>query len=423
MVLSLTVVILVSGMCTAAPAAVSAKKTTLTLVHYWEAAWPEHKGFVKAAAAYQKKNPDVTVKIIPSMTDEKMLTMMAGGKAPDIAITNQFVSSWAVRGVLSPLDRYMKASRVSKDDFWAASWKECEWEGKAYALPWFTDPNFTMWYNKNVFRETGLPDHGPANMSEFEVINQKVTQKDANGRLKRIGMVPYDVYGTANTVYTWGWVFGGSFYDVRSKRVTADDPKIVKAVTWLRDFTATIGGKGAIGGLLYGFATGKEAMRPWGPWELDSWGAKLKFDLGMSPMPRAEGVLEPSEWVGGQKIGIPKGIKDPQAAWDFIRFLAASKEGTDVYCSEADKRFVSFKDSSSYARFRKDSKMLPYVHLLEAAVHQRPVMPANETLDKELGNVMSLVLDKGKEPAAVLRSVTDVTQKQLDRTLDRFGKK
>jgi arylformamidase len=43
-----------------------------------------------------------------------------------------------------------------------------------------------------------------------------LTAYDANGRIRRIGFIPWNVFGYANSIFTWGWAFGGRFYDEKT---------------------------------------------------------------------------------------------------------------------------------------------------------------------------------------------------------------
>ena len=52
----------------------------------------------------------------------------------------------------------------------------------------------------------------------------------------RIGIIPWVQAGNANATFTWGWAFGGSFYDPKTQKVTADNPGVVKAMEWMTSY-------------------------------------------------------------------------------------------------------------------------------------------------------------------------------------------
>ena len=46
----------------------------------------------------------------------------------------------------------------------------------------------------------------------MDQMNDKIA-KITDGHIERLGYIPWIVYGSSNSMFTWGWVFGGSFYD------------------------------------------------------------------------------------------------------------------------------------------------------------------------------------------------------------------
>ena len=52
----------------------------------------------------------------------------------------------------------------------------------------------------------------------------------------RIGIIPWAQFGNANATFTWGWAFGGSFYDPKTEKITADNPGVVKAMEWMTGY-------------------------------------------------------------------------------------------------------------------------------------------------------------------------------------------
>ena len=173
----------------------------------------------------------------------KLLTLlMAGGVGPDVSFFDQNISAYALKNLVVPLDPYIKKDGILPSDFWRPSWQECQWNGKTYALGWETVANFACLYNKRLFREAGLNPEAPATMSELDEISPKLTTKDANGVLKTASMIPWSVYGYGNSAYTWGWIFGGDFYDEATKKVTCAEPRIVASFKWMSEFLAESGG-------------------------------------------------------------------------------------------------------------------------------------------------------------------------------------
>lgn len=352
-----------------------AKSVTITFFHQWGPAWIGST-FETVAKEFTKRNPEIKVKVVTGADINKLVTAMAGGVSPDVFVSDERISSMVLRNLLTPLDDFIKKERIKPDDFWAPSWRECEWEGKIWAIPWGSDPNFGMWYNKTLFKEIGLPDRVPETIQELNLFSDKALRK-VNGKVNRIGISPWSVYGLSNSIYTWGWVFGGSFYNAKDKKVTADDPKVVKALEWMTWYGNRYGGPAVVGSMA-DFVNGKCVMAPYGPWELANLLPQIKkknYEIGIGRMPVDSGVTTDPTWVGGHKFVIPMGAKHRNEAMKFIKFIAADQAGTALLAGPINW-FPGYKGSEIYSTYRKGQFTAPYVKILEKAAHQRPVMPA-----------------------------------------------
>lgn len=402
---------------------VGAKTTTLTMYQFWGVTGtpPIGQAFLTVAKEYERLHPNIKIKVVAGADQAKLVTAMAGGVGPDIAVADEKISSMALRKLMAPLDDLIKRDRINKDDFWAPSWRECEWDGKVWAMPWGSDPNFGMWYNKTMFKQAGLLDRGPETIQEMEAISGKIHQKSADGKTTRVGIVPWSAYGYPNSIYTWGWVFGGSFYDIKAKKVTADDPKIVRALKWMKDFGDRNGGFSAINGLS-AFENSKCAMSPKGPWDLTLVPKMKNIELGIDRMPVDAGVDEDPTWVGGHKMIIPAGCKHRNEAWDFLKFMTADAKGSAILAEPIDW-FPSYRKSDVYDKYRAGALLAPYIKILQKAAHQRPVMPASQLLYDQLDLAVAGVLAGKKEAGPALAEVTRVAQKDLDRILAKYAPK
>ncbi len=90
-----------------------------------------------------------------------------------------------------------------------------------------------------------------------------------------MGFIPWASAG--KPIYTWGWAFGGSFYDQENNVLTVNQPQIIEAVQWEHDFASQFGlsdfvefANGAISGsgATDPFVAGKVAMIIKGNWDI-----------------------------------------------------------------------------------------------------------------------------------------------------------
>lgn len=396
----------------------------------------DRKCIEKIVEEFQKTHPDIKVKIVVvpgSETDiTKLMTAVAGGTGPDVYYLDRFtVSQRAAYGLLEPLEDYLIQLgydvEALKKEFFDFAIKECTWNGKIWALPWDTDAR-ALYYNKKLFKEAGLdPNVPPRTLKELEEYATKLTKKVA-GRYTQVGFIPWAFQGWH---YTWGWVFGGDFYDEKNKKlVFADNPKVIRAFEWLGEWAKKYNVKeleafmssfgmsfsgASIGGAepINPFLAGKLAMVVDGNWLL----AQIKelapkdFEFGIAPIPAPEDGEKNSTWAGGWSLVIPKGAKYPKEAAKFIYYMATIGQVTyaiDTQHLPTLKRAVPELLRVSPPEQRIFAELLPTAHV-------RPVIPVGALLWDELTNAMHAVIYGEKKVVDALKEAQEKVQKELDK--------
>jgi multiple sugar transport system substrate-binding protein len=144
-----------------------------------------------------------------------------------------------------------------------------------------------------------------------------------------------NAWGQLNNLYTWGWAFGGAFYDVVSDTATLTDPQVVKALEWLADhynrYVMTLAGKNP--SFVRRFIDEDEVMITAHTeviGEVLNFNPENKLTLGIMPHEAGVGPENPA-WVGGWRIVLVEGSQYTEEAWKLIRFLAADPVGTGVF--------------------------------------------------------------------------------------------
>ena len=114
----------------------SAKKTTITLAH-WSSSPVELKGVRATIAAFEKRNPSISVKEVNiDPYPEGMLARFAARKPPDIFYVDSNVfPDWVSQGVLEPLNSRMAAAHMSTKPFYSRLLGAFRYKGKLYGLP------------------------------------------------------------------------------------------------------------------------------------------------------------------------------------------------------------------------------------------------------------------------------------------------
>lgn len=404
----------------------AAEKKTISVAVVWGPTGTATAGFEPAAEAFEALHPDVDVEIVWNtglsdfVTDAptaRLINMIAGGVAPDVVMVGgQNVPQYAVQDFLAPIDAYVQADGIRKEDFVPPAWSQTFWAGKQHAMTLQVDPNFALVWNKDIFSQTGLdPDRGPETLAEWKEYFETLTKIDGEGIVTQIAQRPWDVYGTANTTFTWGWVFGGSFYDYENQRVTAANPQNVEAVEFIRDYhqryNASLGAN-------IGFPSGNEAMRFAVTANLLEWRNQfpdIPLGAGFEPYKADTGSPNPS-WIGGWAMGILKESQQKDLAWEFLKFITATPEGTYAFAKPSGW-IPAYLKSPIMQDFMEDPHLSVYLQIAQTARFVRPAMPVISFYMTELGSALDQVLQGNKQPADALRFVDQLVQQEQDRVL------
>ncbi|MER3404861.1 MAG: hypothetical protein C4289_06590, partial [Chloroflexota bacterium] len=172
---------------------------------------------------YQALNPGVTVTtaVAPYVQNvpEKTITAIASGAPPDAATFDRFmIASFAIKDTFTPLSRLARRDGITERDYYPFAWAEAGYNGELYALPYQTGIR-ALYYNRTHLRDAGLdPDRPPRSLAELDEQALRLTRQDAD-RYIRVGFIPW--IGNSH-FYTWGWLFGGEFYDEKTRKCTAN---------------------------------------------------------------------------------------------------------------------------------------------------------------------------------------------------------
>lgn len=377
---------------------------------------------------FNETHPNIRVKVVlvPGSETEvtKLMTAVAAGTGPDVYYLDRFtVAQRAHQGVLEPLEDYLESIGIDttelRSQFFKFSVDEASYNGKLYALPWDTDVR-VLYYNKKLFREAGLdPDKPPVTIDELDEYAEKLTIKQGN-RYVQLGFVPWFGQGWH---YTWGWAFGGKFYDEKTQKLTfADDPKIIESFKWQKKYADKYGMKnlGAFfsmfGAEINPFIGGKLAMVVDGNWFLAQIRnfAPKDFEYGVAPIPYPPYGEPNSTWAGGWSLVIPKGAKHPKEAAEFILYMAT--EGQTIYAVKSG-HLPTYK-AALPKLIESDPAQEAFAEILPTA-HCRPVIPVGALLWDKLTEAREYILWGKKPVEQALMDAQIEVQEALDKALGK----
>jgi multiple sugar transport system substrate-binding protein len=325
------------GGTTVAPSSInpsaSHEPVTITMWSEWTAK-REIATFNKIFDGFEAQYPWITVKSVPAVTDDKILSAISAGNAPDAVLSFGLdnVAKFCLSGAWQNLTPFIEQDKLDLSQFPPSVFKYTKYGDSQCAFPFLTDA-YGLYYNKDMFEKAGITEP-PKTMSELTEDAKKLTVFNADGSIKVAGLVPWMGYYETNPV-TYGVQFGAEWYDASTTHsALATDPRWQELLTWQKDLVDFYGadnlnkfvaGQGDEFSTNQDFETGRVAMNLDGEWRTAFIADEApNLNYGTAPFPVADdqadryGVGQ----IGGTIIGIPKGAPHPAEAWLLIRYMA-----------------------------------------------------------------------------------------------------
>ena len=281
------------------------------------------------ADAFHAANPNITVDVGVSDWETywtALQTGIAGGAAPDVfAMDGPLFPDYQARDVLLDLKPYIDKSGYDLTqlaDQGVADFKTAD--GGQYGLP--RDLNtIVLYYNKDIFDAAGIPYPDDTwDWEKLREVSKQLTKPDANG-----DKLP-DQYGfyteTGDMENFWlstVWQNGGDVLAPDGKSTVLGTDQAAGGIQFVQDLiwkdkvmpdaavSATTGDA---------FEQKQAAMEANGSWLVPTFQA-ADINLGIAPLPKGPAGRFTS--VNPTGAVISKTSKSPDAAWEFVKYLAS----------------------------------------------------------------------------------------------------
>lgn len=297
--------------------------------------WPSgDDGFKAAMEGFNKVYPNIEVEwqFTDTTAHHQALqtSLSAGDGAPDVAmVEGAHVAEYRDSSALTNLlDEPYNAGEL-KDDFVAFKWDQCQSaDGKAMRLiPWDVGPT-TYFYRTDIFEECGLP-------TDPDEVAELMSTWDGVLEVARKVNVPGKRWLLPDAAYLYYELFcNRDFYDEDlNLQIERDgDLDCLNAVIKMREEGLDMNVDMWSTEAKAAYADGSVASVISGGW----FGGFLKTDYapdasgkwGVAKMP---GGVKASNW-GGSFLVIPEQSKNKAAAWAFVKYMLATKEGqNDIF--------------------------------------------------------------------------------------------
>jgi multiple sugar transport system substrate-binding protein len=370
--------------------------------------------------AFQEAFPNVELEIVESFDEQKLLTAVASETVPDVLWLSRFeTATWAARDVLMPLTDYIERDGYDTSVFYESALDESTYEDQIYGIPGGMDVR-ALFFNLDHLKEAGI-DPATIDTSNWDQLNEfgaKLVKKEGDS-FTRWG---FDNKLPGRNFWLWGKANGGNFMNEDATEATFNDEKVVEALEWgvkTYDDQGGFQGYESFATTWQGdeqFARGQVAITLYEQWMMSGPIASVAPDLNFAVMPvreRGSGADGPTaSFVGGNSWYIPAAAKNPDAAWEYIKFLHSvdtwriGAEATKALRKEqGDRPYIpSLTGNKAADQMQIDEIYEPVGQAYDDAVKLFPQI-MEESQNREIGKspvagqLEDIMADEGVEPA------------------------
>lgn len=313
-----------------------AEKTALRVWDWWSPVEGERMRdyFRGVEDTFGRENPDIDLRYqyIPFGPQymQKIMAGMAAKRPPDcLHASIIWANDLYERGVLADLRPYIERTPEMADSVWLpAALRYGRDRDYVYGIPIEQDAAALL-YNTDLFEQAGLAT-GPTMFKNWEDFRQaaiKLTKRDERGKVTQAGFM----VGGAELSYCLPWMYanGGRFYTDDCRASAFNDAPMREALQFLDDLQNRDNVSFPITSErqdLQMFVQGKVAIYFGGTWSghiVEEQAPGMRF--GMIPFPPGPHGDGPSGMVWTNLMCIPKGARNPEAAWRFIAYYCGMK--------------------------------------------------------------------------------------------------
>lgn len=305
---------------------------------------------------FERENPDIKVRVENfgdyNLYHQKMLVQFAANAAPDVAMMDMgHFQALAKRKALYPLNEFLsRTPDMDIRDYYKPIVDAHTLNGNLYVLPRDIAPSCLIYYNKELFREAGIPYPDGTWTWDFKVrpelrekdflwVMQQLTKKGPDGKVKQYGYAPGWPGLMADTfMYSYG-VKPVDDYQKPTK-LFYDSPEMRKVYDFFVDLTLKkkwAPSNTEVSSVLQSttqllFVSKKVAMFQNGIWETPNMRKMLKpgkkgffeWDITLFPACASslDGGVNRAYTTGGSGYSIFRTTRYPEQSWKLARYLA-----------------------------------------------------------------------------------------------------
>ncbi len=302
-------------------------------------------------AEFEKTHPHIKVELV-SADYNKLMAMMAAGNSPDIIRTNSVTElpGFVLKEMALDLTDNFKESKVFDIEDFLPVVNQFKYdidsgkhgEGAIYGFPKDWSPDYTIYYNKKMFEEAGVPVPSSTEAmtwQELTELGQKLTVKNGK-KTSQYGLVYYNSTIAANQDLLNLQLLqqGSSMFTEDYNQAALDKPETKDLLNfWVETAKSGIGPSPLQqetdwGGQL--FVDNKAAIIIAGYWfsgflKTNELTKDRLDDFGVAPAPMVEGGERISPTGAGTGAVIYKGTKHPKEAWEVFEWFFGAEPAVE----------------------------------------------------------------------------------------------
>jgi multiple sugar transport system substrate-binding protein len=304
-------------------------------ISFWSPYTARELGVLNSAfASFHKKYPWITVKSTGNTNPTKLTAAIRGGNAPDVAalFETDTLGAFCGSGAWIDLSSLIKRDHLNMNLFPKTIRDYTAYGAQRCAMPLLAD-TYGLYYNKSMFKKAGL-SAPPKTLDQLSAYAKKLTQRDANGRIKVLGFNPYMTWYEHAPAHLGPMT--GATWMKNGKSNLAGDPSWTTLLRWQKRLVDYFGYDNLVKWQAQAgdewtpsnaFETGKTAMMIDGEYRTAFLAADSpKLQYGTAPSPVSRPSLYGSGFVIGTIMGIPKGSDHEDEAWQLVKYLATDSK-------------------------------------------------------------------------------------------------
>jgi ABC-type glycerol-3-phosphate transport system substrate-binding protein len=352
---------------------------------------------------------------------EKLMASVSAGSPPDVhMLALHDMPPFIKAGAILPLDEYMAEAGITLDEFYGPEAKGMVYKGQVWNLPnTVGGAQNIMFYIPKDFEEVGLdPENPPTTWYELLEAIQKLVVFEGD-EIKRLAC---SLYGGADGFRHYCACNNAPLVSDDGRKSLMDNDLVVEAVQFMLDVVDLQGGIEKVAAWrsttstleTNPFYSGLQSIAFTGGWYyfyIKAAAPDLEYLSAIAPTNRD------SPWLGSFNYSwgyvMPRGTKEPDAAWQLIKWLTYDLEGSCEFM-KAQLQGHPRKACTEQPEF----KAAPFWPVVRESLDRAKVYGPTFNVWNEHGDAMNTGLEEvyyhQKTPAEAVTWISDQFQQALD---------